>query len=134
MFTSGLVPFFVTTVYDFTYVIGVPTGIKIFSWTATLFGGKIHYTTAMLFGIGFVGLCIVGGITGIFLAAIPFDLHSPRYVSHRRHIHYVLVGGSLMGIFAAMYYWFPKMSGRLLNETLGKIYFWLFFVAQRDIL
>jgi len=129
MFTSGLAPFLQLPFMIITYLIGVPTGIKIFSWTATLWGGKIHYTTAMLFAIGFVGLFTLGGITGIFLAAIPFDLHVHGTYFIVAHLHYVLIGGSLMGIFAGMYYWFPKMSGRLLNETLGKIHFWLFFIG-----
>ena len=129
MFTSGLAPFLQLPFMILTYVIGVPTGIKIFSWTATLFRGKIHYTTAMLFAIGFIALFTIGGITGIFLAAIPFDLHVHGTYFIVAHLHYVLVGGSLMGIFAGMYYWFPKMSGRLLNETLGKLHFWLFFIG-----
>jgi cytochrome c oxidase subunit 1 len=129
MFTSGLAPYLQLPFMILTFVIGIPTGIKIFSWTATLWGGKIHLTTAMLFAIGFVALFTCGGITGIFLAAVPYDLnvHGTYFVV--AHFHYVLVGGSLMGIFAGMYYWFPKMSGRLLNETLGKIHFWLFFIG-----
>ena len=129
MFTSGLAPYLQLPFMILTFVIGIPTGIKIFSWTATLWGGKIHLTTAMLFAIGFIALFTCGGITGIFLAAVPYDLdvHGTYFVV--AHFHYVLVGGSLMGVFAGMYYWFPKMSGRLLNETLGKIHFWLFFLG-----
>jgi cytochrome c oxidase subunit 1 len=129
MFTSGLAPYLQLPFMILTFVIGIPTGIKVFSWTATLWGGKIHLTTAMLFAIGFVALFTCGGITGIFLAAVPYDLdvHGTYFVV--AHFHYVLVGGSLMGIFAGMYYWFPKMSGRLMNETLGKLHFWLFFVG-----
>ncbi|MGA8535038.1 MAG: cytochrome c oxidase subunit I [Candidatus Tumulicola sp.] len=129
MFTSGLAPYLQLPFMIITFVIGIPTGIKIFSWTATLWGGKIHLTTAMLFAIGFLALFTCGGITGVFLAAVPYDLdvHGTYFVV--AHFHYVLVGGSLMGVFAGMYYWFPKMSGRLLNETLGKIHFWLFFVG-----
>ncbi|HEY1656436.1 MAG TPA: cytochrome c oxidase subunit I [Candidatus Tumulicola sp.] len=129
MFTSGLAPYLQLPFMILTFVIGIPTGIKIFSWTATLWGGKIHLTTAMLFSIGFIALFTCGGITGIFLAAVPYDLdvHGTYFVV--AHFHYVLVGGSLMGIFSGMYYWFPKMSGRLLNETLGKFHFWLFFVG-----
>lgn len=129
MFTSGLAPYLQLPFMILTFVIGIPTGVKIFSWTATLWGGKIHLTTAMLFAIGFVALFTCGGITGIFLAAIPYDLdvHGTYFVV--AHFHYVMVGGSLMGVFAGMYYWFPKMSGRLLNETLGKLHFWLFVIG-----
>jgi cytochrome c oxidase subunit I len=129
MFTSGLAPYLQLPFMILTFAIGVPTGIKIFSWTATLWGGKLHLTTAMLFAIGFVALFTCGGITGVFLAAVPYDLdvHGTYFVV--AHFHYVLVGGSMMGVFAGMYYWFPKMSGRLLSERLGKIHFWLFFLG-----
>jgi cytochrome c oxidase subunit 1 len=129
MFTSGLAPYLQLPFMILTFVIGIPTGIKIFSWTATLWGGKLHLTTAMLFAIGFIALFTCGGITGIFLAAVPYDMdvHGTYFVV--AHFHYVLVGGSLMGVFAGIYYWFPKMSGRLLNETLGKVHFWLFVVG-----
>src|SRR5665213_1029535 len=129
MFTSGLAPYLQLPFMILTFVIGIPTGIKIFSWTATLWGGKIHLTTAMLFAIGFIATFLCGGITGIFLAAVPYDLdvHGTYFVV--AHFHYIMVGGSLMGVFAGMYYWFPKMSGRLLNETLGKWHFWLFFIG-----
>jgi cytochrome c oxidase subunit 1 len=129
MFTSGMSPFLQVLFMVTTFTIAVPTGIKIFSWIATLWGGKIHYNTAMLFALGFVALFTFGGITGVFLAAVPtdLDLHGTYFVVG--HFHYVLVGGSLMGIFAGMYYWFAKMSGRLLDERMGKIHFWLFFVG-----
>jgi cytochrome c oxidase subunit I len=129
MFTSGLAPYLQLPFMIITFIIAVPTGIKIFSWVATLWGGKIHFTTAMLFAMGFVALFTLGGITGIFLAAVPYDLHLHGTYFVVAHFHYVLVGGSMMGIFAGMYYWFPKMSGRLLNETLGHWHFWLFFIG-----
>ena len=129
MFTSGMAPYLQLPFMIITFVIAIPTGVKIFSWVATLWGGKIHFTAAMLFAIGFVALFTLGGITGVFLAAVPYDLHLHGTYFVVAHFHYVLVGGSLMGIFAGMYYWFPKMSGRVMNETLGKIHFWLFFIG-----
>ena len=129
MFTSGLAPFLQLPFMILTFTIAIPTGVKIFSWTATLWGGKIHFTTSMLFAVGFVGLFALGGITGIFLAAVPFDLHVHGTYFVVAHFHYVLVGGSLMGVFAGTYFWFPKMTGRLMNETLGKWHFWIFMLG-----
>ena len=129
MFTSGLAPFLQLPFMILTFTIAIPTGVKIFSWTATLWGGKIHFTTSMLFAVGFVGLFALGGITGIFLAAVPFDFHVHGTYFVIAHFHYVLVGGSLMGVFAGTYFWFPKMTGRLMNETLGKWHFWIFMLG-----
>ncbi|HMI32400.1 MAG TPA: cytochrome c oxidase subunit I [Candidatus Limnocylindrales bacterium] len=111
-------------------VIAVPTGIKIWSWLATIWGGSLRFKTPMLFGLGFIALFIIGGITGIWLALVPFDLqvHDTYFVV--AHLHYVLFGGSLMSIMAGIYYWFPKISGRLYNEVWGKVHFWLTFIGM----
>ncbi len=112
-----------------SFLIAVPTGVKIFNWLATMFRGTIEYRTPLLFCAGFISLFLIGGISGVFLAVFPIDwqLHDTYYVV--AHFHYVLVGGSVMTIFAALYYWFPKMSGRLLSEGLGKISFVLMYVG-----
>lgn len=129
MFTSGLAPALQVPFMVLTMLIAIPTGVKIFSWVTTLWGGVIHMTTSMLFAIGFLATFTLGGITGVFLAAVPFDLHAHGTYFIVAHLHYVLVGGSLMGILAGLFYWYPKMSGRLMNETLGKWAFWLFFIG-----
>jgi cytochrome c oxidase subunit 1 len=110
-------------------VIAVPTGIKIFNWLATLWRGNIIFDTPMLFALGFIALFVMGGLSGIFLAAFTVDwqLTDTYYVV--AHFHYVLFGGSMFGIFAGLYYWWPKMFGRLLDERLGKIHFWLLFIG-----
>ncbi|MDQ3223764.1 MAG: cytochrome c oxidase subunit I, partial [Gemmatimonadota bacterium] len=112
-----------------SFLIAVPTGIKIFNWIATLWRGQIMMNTALYFAVALPGLFVIGGISGVMLAVFPVDwqLHDTYYVV--AHLHYVLFGGSVFGIFAGLYYWFPKMSGRLLSETLGKLSFWVMFVG-----
>jgi len=112
-----------------SFLIGVPTGVKIFNWIATLWRGSIVMTTSLYFAIGFIAIFIIGGITGIFLAVFPVDwqLNDTYFVV--AHFHYVLMGGSVFTIFSGIYYWFPKMTGRMLNERLGKASFWLMFVG-----
>ncbi len=129
MFTSGIAPYMQLPFMVLTFVIAVPTGVKIFSWLATMWGGKIHLTTSMLFALGFLVLFTFGGISGVFLAAIPFDLHVHGTYFIPAHLHFVLVGGSLMGIFSGMYYWFPKMTGRYLSEFWGRVHFALFVIG-----
>jgi len=112
-----------------TMVIAVPTGIKVFSWIATMWGGSIRFPTPMLFSIGFVFLFTIGGVTGVMLSNAGVDraLHDTYYVV--AHFHYTMSIGALFTLFAGWYYWFPKMTGRMYNETLGKIHFWLLFVG-----
>ena len=112
-----------------TMVIAVPTGIKIFSWIATMWGGSIRFATPMLFAVGFIFLFTVGGVTGIVMAnsAIDIPMHDTYYVV--AHFHYAMSLGALFGVFAAFYYWIGKMSGYQYNETLGKIHFWITFIG-----
>jgi cytochrome c oxidase subunit 1 len=113
-----------------TMLIAIPTGVKIFNWIATMHGGAIRFTTAMLFGIGLVGLFTIGGISGIMHSSPPADLQQTDTYFIVAHFHYVLFGGSMMGIFGGIYFYFPKMFGRMMNETLGKIHFWLMFIGM----
>ena len=129
MFVSGMqswirIPMMVTTA-----IIAVPTGIKIFSWLATLWRGVLHLDTPMLFALGFLTMFTLGGISGVMLAMVPLTIHVSDTYFIVAHIHYVLYGGSLFTIFAGVYYWFPKMTGRMYDETLGKVHFWLTFVG-----
>jgi cytochrome c oxidase subunit I len=112
-----------------TMLISVPTGIKIFNWLATLYGGKIRFATPMLFCIGFLFQFLCAGLTGIMLAAVPFDWQLTDSYFVVAHFHYVLIGGLLFTIFAAMYYWFPKATGKMLSETLGRWHFWLLVIG-----
>ena len=129
MFSVGLGPiadsFFALT----TMLIAIPTGVKIFNWIATMWGGRVELKTAMLFAIGFISMFIMGGLSGVMHASPPADLQQTDTYFVVAHIHYVLFGGAIMGIFAGIYYWFPKITGRLLDERLGKIHFWLNLVA-----
>ena len=129
MFTSGMAPWLQLPFMLITMVIAIPTGIKIFSWMATLWGGSIEFSAACLFAIGFLITFTLGGITGFFLAAVPADLHEHGTYFVVGHIHYVLYGGSVFGIFAGLYYWWPKMTGRMMNERLGQWHAWITFVS-----
>ena len=130
MFTSGipgwLRMFFMIT----TMIIAVPTGIKVFSWLGTLWGGKLRLNSALLFAMGFVSLFVIGGISGVMLAAVPFDIHVHDTYFVVAHLHYVLFGGSVFGIYAGFYHWFPKMTGRMLNEFWGKVHFTLTYIGM----
>jgi cytochrome c oxidase subunit 1 len=129
MFTIGMSSpanaFFTIT----SMVVGVPTGIKIFNWLGTMWGGKIRFKTPMLFCIGFLFQFLIAGLTGIMLASAPFDWQLGNSYFVVAHFHYVIVGGILFALFAAFYYWFPKMTGKMLSETLGKWHFWLFVIG-----
>jgi cytochrome c oxidase subunit I len=127
MFTTGAVylPFFSLM----TFLIAVPTGVKMFNWIATLFRGQLTFSTPLLFALGFISMFLIGGINGAFSAVVPVDfaLHDTYWVV--AHLHYVLFGGSVFGVFAGIYYWFPKMTGRMLSESLGKAQFVLMFIG-----
>jgi cytochrome c oxidase subunit I len=112
-----------------TMLISIPTGIKIFSWIATMWGGKLRFTTAMLFAVGFLVVFTIGGITGVTFALVPTDWQTTDTYYVVAHFHYVLVGGTFFAVYAGVYYWFPKVTGRLLSETLGKWHFWLNFAG-----
>jgi len=125
---SGMFPWLRVPMMITTMLIAVPTGIKIFSWLATLWRGVIHLTTPMLFALGFITMFTLGGISGIMLAVIPFDIHVSDTYFVVAHIHYVLFGGSVFTIFAGIYHWFPKMTGKMYDEGLGRLHFWLSFI------
>ena len=129
MFTSGTPDWLRMFFMIATMVIAVPTGIKVFSWLATIWGGKLRLCSAMLFAMGFVSMFVVGGLSGVMVASVPFDIHVHDTYFVVAHLHYVLFGGSVFGIYASLYHWFPKMTGRMLNEFWGKVHFALTFVG-----
>ena len=110
-------------------LIGIPTGIKIFNWLGTMYGGRIRFTVSMLFAIAFLIEFTIGGLSGIAFAIVPIDWQVTDTYFVVAHLHYVFVGGSLFGLFSGLFYWFPKMSGRMLNERLGRWFFWLFVIG-----
>jgi cytochrome c oxidase subunit 1 len=129
MFTVGLstplLGFFMIS----SMIIAVPTGIKILNWLATTWRGNIILQTPMLFALGFIALFTIGGLSGIFVATFPFDWQAHDTYFVVAHFHYVLFGGSMFGIFAGLYYWWPKIFGRVLHEGMGKLHFWLMFIG-----
>ncbi|HVZ41515.1 MAG TPA: cbb3-type cytochrome c oxidase subunit I [Candidatus Kapabacteria bacterium] len=129
MFQSGMNPLLGTTFMASTMAIAIPSGVKVFGWLATLWRGQIRFGLPMLFALAFLLTFTVGGLSGIFMASTPVDafIHDTYFIVG--HIHYVLFGGSLFAIFAAIAYWFPKVTGRMLGERLGRLHFWMTFVA-----
>jgi len=130
MFVSGMFSWLRVPIMISTMLIAVPTGIKVFSWLGTLFYGKIHtYSTSMLFALAFIVTFTIGGISGVMLGMIPIDIHVSDTYFIVAHIHFVLFGGSVFTIFAGLYHWFPKMTGRMYDEKLGRIHLWLTVVG-----
>jgi cytochrome c oxidase subunit I len=129
MFTIGMSSTANTFFVFSTMAISVPTGIKIFNWLATMWGGKISFKTPMMFCIGFLFQFLIAGLTGIMLSVAPFNWHLSNSYFVVAHFHYVIVGGILFMMFAAFYYWYPKMSGKMCSEILGKWHFWLFLIG-----
>jgi cytochrome c oxidase subunit 1 len=127
MFVAGMAGWLRVPMMISSLLIAIPTGIKIFSWLATMWGGKIHFTTPMLWAVGFIACFTIGGLSGVYVASVPIDIQASDSYFIVAHIHYVLFGGSVFTIFAGIYYWFPKMTGRMYNEKLGQLHFWLTF-------
>ncbi|HUH08718.1 MAG TPA: cytochrome c oxidase subunit I [Egibacteraceae bacterium] len=129
MFAAGLGPVANSAFALSTMFIAVPTGVKIFNWLGTLWGGHIRFTTPMLFAVGLVAMFTIGGLSGVTHSIVPHTLQQTDTYYVVAHLHYVLFGGSIFGLFAGMYYWFPKVTGRMMNDRLGKAHFWLQFVG-----
>ena len=129
MFVSGMSPYSAFAFSILTMTIGVPSAIKTFNWLGTLWGGKITFTCAMLFAIGFVSLFVTGGLSGLFLAQPSLDLYLHDAYFVVAHFHLIMGVAAIFGMFAALYFWFPKMFGRFLNEKIGKVHFWLTFAG-----
>jgi cytochrome c oxidase subunit 1 len=129
MFTTGLGPWANGAFAATTMAIAVPTGVKLFNWIATLYGGSISFKPPMLFALGFISMFLLGGLSGIMHASVPVDTQQQDTYFIVAHFHYVLFGGSVFGLMAGAYYWFPKMSGRMLSDSLGKLHFWLMLIG-----
>ena len=129
MFAAGLGPIADSFFLASTMIIAIPTAMKIFNWLATMWGGALRYTSAMLFAVGMVAVFTVGGLSGIMHASAPVDLQQHDSYFVVAHFHYVIVGGAIMGLFSGFYYWFPKVTGRMPDERLGRLHFWLAMIG-----
>ena len=129
MFQSGMDPALGSSFMITTMIIGVPSAIKTFNWLGTLYKGNIHYTTAMMNALAFVAMFVIGGLSGIWMASTPVDMYIHDTYFIVAHIHYVLFGGSLFGIFAGVTFWYPKMFGRMMSERLGMLHWAISFAA-----
>jgi cytochrome c oxidase subunit 1 len=129
MFVAGMAPWLRVPMMVTTLLIAIPTGIKIFSWLATMWNGRIHFTTPMLWAVGAIAMFTIGGLSGVYLGSVPIDIMANQTYFIVAHIHYVLFGGSIFTVFAGIYYWYPKMTGRMYDERLGKLHFWLTFIT-----
>ena len=131
MFVSGMAPWLRVPMMVTTIIIAVPTGVKMWSWLATLWQGKIHIKTPMLWALGFLFTFLLGGLSGVFLGIVPADVQMSDTYFVTAHLHYVLYGGTVFTVFAGLYYWFPKMTGKMYNERLGQWHFWLTFAGTQ---
>ncbi len=129
MFTTGMGPIADTFFALTTMLSAVPTGVKVFNWLGTIWGGSIQYRVPMYFALGFIAMFVIGGLSGVMHSSPPADLQQNDTYFVVAHFHYVLFGGSIFGLTAGAYYWWPKMSGRMLDETLGKVHFWLMLIG-----
>ena len=129
MFVAGMAGWLRVPMMISTMLIAVPTGIKVFSWIATIWNGKMVLNTPMLMALGFLSMFLIGGLSGIYLGNVALDIHASETYFVVAHLHYVLFGGSVFTIYAGIYYWFPKMTGRMYSERLGKVHFWLTLIG-----
>ncbi len=129
MYTTGLGSIANSAFGISTILIAVPTGIKIFNWMATMFGGSISFKTPLMFAVGFIAMFTIGGLTGVTHSMVPSDYQQQDTYYVVAHFHQVLFGGAIFGLFAGIYYWFPKFTGKMLNETIGQVHFWLMFIG-----
>src|SRR6185369_16385100 len=129
MFATGLPQLGESFFTAASMMIAIPSGVQMFCWLATMWTGRPRFATPLLFVCGFVAIFVLGGLTGVMLASVPFDLQAHDTYFVVAHFHYVLIGGAVFPLFGGVYYWFPKMTGRLLSERLGRWNFWLLFVG-----